>query len=404
VNKNAVSKLNIGVLITTGLVFAIITFLIVKSGLKAGLVLPSPNPFYSEAVNYPPPGVEKAGIIALMWRSFAFILFNTLIGSHLSGWKKAISTVLWVFIILFSVEYTMGSFIRQTPPLHRPHPSFLWELFPGRSGMTNTGGAIRSLKVNRFGFRGEEISQKKPLGVTRIMVIGDSAAFGYGMNQEDTFSYLLEKQLNEKHPDKKFEVINAAVPGYTSFSSKNFFLEKGIKFEPDILIVSHNNDPDLDWDEDKNRAAPAYLIPVLKILYQSNIYMTLRREILNKRYRSNPHLKDEVPEGKGVWRVSPSDMKDNLEAIFGMCKSRGIKIVVISMPRAEEEDFPIEFYRNTMKKTAEAYNGSFLDLYFKWQEDESTGLFLDYVHPTVKGNRKIARDLTEFLEEKVIKP
>ncbi|MCE1248396.1 MAG: SGNH/GDSL hydrolase family protein [Firmicutes bacterium] len=402
-NADFLRKLNSAAIIVIGLLFAVITFFIVKSGLSPGFILPSPNPYYSEAVNYPPPGSEKPGIIVLMWTSFAFILFNVFFGSKIRGWKKAISVVVWVLIIFCSTEYAIDNAIRKNPPLHRPHPAFLWELFPGRSGMTNTGNAVRYLSVNKYGFRYGDVQEKKPDGVTRIMVIGDSAAFGYGMNQDETFSALVEKQLNENHPGRKFEVINAAVPGYTSFSSRNFFIEKGIKFKPDILIISHNNDPDIDWDEDKNRAAPAILSPVLKVLYRSGIYMTLRREMLNRRYKSNPHLKDEVPPGQGVWRVSASDMKDNLEAVFDLCKKNNIKIVVISMPRAEEEDFPIEFYRKTMKKAADAYGGYFLDLYDQWQDTGEDDLFLDYVHPTVKGNKKLARDLTNFLETNIIK-
>lgn len=403
VNRDFSHKLSIAAIITAGLVSGFVTFMMVKSGLAAGMVLPSPNPYYSEAVNYPPPGSEKAGILALIWSSYAFIVFNFFIGSKLRGWKKGLSVILWICIIMFSVEFSINEAIRKNPPLHRPHPSFLWELYPDRSGMTNTGGAVRYLEVNKDGFRGKDISTTKPAGTTRIMVIGDSAAFGYAMNQDETFSAILEKILNEKHPDKKFEVINTAVPGYTSFSSCRFFIEKGIRFQPDILIVSHNNDPDLDWDEDKNRATPASITPLLKILYKSGIYMTLRREILNRRYKSTPHLKDEVPPGQGVWRVSPADMKDNLESVFELCKKNNIKIVVISMPRAEEEDFPIEFYRSTMKKAADAYGGYFLDLYDSWQESEEEGLFLDYVHPTVRGNKKLADDLANFLEKNIIK-
>jgi len=72
-------------------------------------------------------------------------------------------------------------------------------------------------KINSLGLRGEEINEKKPADSIRITIIGDSATFGVGVTRdEDTIPGRLYK-LIEKNPPiagKRFEVINAGIPGY----------------------------------------------------------------------------------------------------------------------------------------------------------------------------------------------
>jgi tetratricopeptide (TPR) repeat protein len=84
------------------------------------------------------------------------------------------------------------------------------------------------------------LAGKKPAGVIRIFVLGSSAAMG---DPESSFSIarLLEAQLRAAYPDKKFEVINAAI------TAINSHLVRGIaddcaQLEPDLFIVyeGHN--------------------------------------------------------------------------------------------------------------------------------------------------------------------
>lgn len=398
------------------LIFALVFFVaavvvsgyIFKTGFTPDRYRPSVNPFYTESVNYPPAGSASLGVIAFLAMLSLYFFADCFLGFRLNGRKKVLFTLISVIIIFFVVEISMNQYSQKHLLLHKPHPSFLWEVCPGHNGRINIGGAIVFLSTDSYGFRSGEVSLKKPPGAYRIMILGDSSAFGYGVNQDEVFATVLQNMLQRKYPAVKIEVINAAVMGYTTFSTRNFFLEKGVKFEPDVIIISHNNDPDIDLDADKNRANPRSLQPVMKLLYKSNIYMAARREILNRRYARTPGIYGEIPEEKGVNRVSPDDLKTNLDTIMSEADRRGMKILTISMPRneifdreegeADDLDDELIKYRDIMKEVTLNHKGVFVDILNKWKEFPSAYLFIDTMHPTAEGHRKIAEELFRVIE------
>ncbi|MEZ5819234.1 MAG: SGNH/GDSL hydrolase family protein [Bradyrhizobium sp.] len=65
--------------------------------------------------------------------------------------------------------------------------------------------------TNRLGFRGPEFPVGKREGVYRIAVLGNSFAYGWGLEYEDTWPRQLERRLNEE--GLKIEVANLATPG-----------------------------------------------------------------------------------------------------------------------------------------------------------------------------------------------
>lgn len=94
--------------------------------------------------------------------------------------------------------------------------------------------------TNSFGYRNREISVAKPENTKRILVLGDSISFGHGVHDEETFSYLLEKSLNQhfSREEKKsaIEVINTAAP-MNSPQQEYFDLKRGMQFEPDVIVL-----------------------------------------------------------------------------------------------------------------------------------------------------------------------
>ena len=78
---------------------------------------------------------------------------------------------------------------------------------------TGIGNGTGKKGHNSAGYRGVEYSVEKPAGVTRIVTLGDSVAYGLGVNAEDTFSKKLEELMNDNSPDST-QVLNLGVPGY----------------------------------------------------------------------------------------------------------------------------------------------------------------------------------------------
>lgn len=101
---------------------------------------------------------------------------------------------------------------------------------------------------NSDGFRDREFSVEKPEDTYRILVLGDSFTWGIGLDVDETIPKLLEQDLSE---DGSVEVINAAVPGHNTVQQLMDLRQKGIRYEPDLVLLVYNlNDieylPELD--------------------------------------------------------------------------------------------------------------------------------------------------------------
>lgn len=98
--------------------------------------------------------------------------------------------------------------------------------------------------TNSLGLRGsKEVEKQKPEGGYRILVIGDSMTFGWGVEDDETFSYVLERNLNaaaaEVGVPRRFEVINAGFSGgFTLDGFYSWMVNKGFELEPDLVLVS----------------------------------------------------------------------------------------------------------------------------------------------------------------------
>jgi lysophospholipase L1-like esterase len=108
----------------------------------------------------------------------------------------------------------------------------------------------------------------KPKDVLRILVLGDSVAFGPGVPENETFSNLLESRLKEQ--GHRVDVINTGVPGYTTYSELQYYLTAGRHLEPDIVLLAFcMNDivnPRLHWGytSEKISVIPDKAIPNLE--------------------------------------------------------------------------------------------------------------------------------------------
>ncbi len=79
----------------------------------------------------------------------------------------------------------------------------------------------------------------KPNGTVRIVFLGDSFIYGLGVNDNETLPAILESDLNSKIKNKHFECINLGVPGYNTKLEVNRLVEKGLKYQPNIVVLTY---------------------------------------------------------------------------------------------------------------------------------------------------------------------
>lgn len=93
-------------------------------------------------------------------------------------------------------------------------------------------------KINSCGMRGPERNIVKSGDTYRIALLGDSFAFGWGVEYQESFAHQLEVILNEWGGGKlKVEVLNFGVPGYSTFQEVAKFQEIGDDFNVDAVLV-----------------------------------------------------------------------------------------------------------------------------------------------------------------------
>jgi hypothetical protein len=105
-----------------------------------------------------------------------------------------------------------------------------WAHLPGQEGVLETPQFRTSVHINRQGLRDREHLYERPSGVKRVLVLGDSFAWGYGVEAEERFSQRLESSLG-------VEVINAAVSGYSTDQELLWLRAEGIKYEVDFILL-----------------------------------------------------------------------------------------------------------------------------------------------------------------------
>lgn len=105
-----------------------------------------------------------------------------------------------------------------------------WAHQPGQEGIFETPQFRTTVRINESGLRDEQRSYDRQNDSKRILVLGDSFAWGYGVEESERFSQLLEKEL-------AVEVINAGISGYSTDQELLWYKNEGIKYETDLVIL-----------------------------------------------------------------------------------------------------------------------------------------------------------------------
>jgi hypothetical protein len=91
--------------------------------------------------------------------------------------------------------------------------------------------------MNNWGLHAPDYALQKPPDVFRILIIGDSFPQGMQVNLEETFPYLLEKQLGQVD-GRRVEVINLSIDAFGTDRELLLYALLGWQFQPDLVLLS----------------------------------------------------------------------------------------------------------------------------------------------------------------------
>jgi lysophospholipase L1-like esterase len=115
-------------------------------------------------------------------------------------------------------------------------------LQPGLAGRDFKGVPISS---NPYGLREREYAYEKPDGVVRVVLLGDSFVFGYGVGAEDRLGVFLEEYLRARGRGAEVECLHLAVSSWNIRSECAYLRRQLGSLRPDLVVqVTVVNDLD----------------------------------------------------------------------------------------------------------------------------------------------------------------
>jgi hypothetical protein len=292
-------------------------------------------------------------------------------------------------------------------------PYYLFE--PGRN--YNWRGI--PVAINSRGLRTEEFLLPKPAHTYRILNVGDSIAFGWEVRQEETYGKQLEKMLNSREDGRRYEVINAAIPTWNVEAERNYLLQEGLSYEPDLVILDltivndiygHGSER-IDQSESvthwlrENTYGWPFLTTQIRFLLARH-YGPEAIPVLNPPTQASAYypLHKENPAWDRVWQP--------MEEMYQVTRERGIPFIVVAFPTAYQlsslahPDVP----QQVLGERAAATGMPFLDLLPVYAqacreagpeacEGYQNLLFVDvWMHPNAFGHRLAAQEIEVLAE------
>jgi len=223
---------------------------------------------------------------------------------------------------------------------------------------------------NSQGYRGQAYSMKRKPGVARILCLGGSTTYGWGVDRpEETYPARLEETLARDLPPgvEGIEVINAGLPYGTTAEILTHYHFKFHFYRPDVVILNPGgNDaiglvmsfyhPDYShWRQPLHAPPP---LPLLgRVLLRSRLVSLFVIPILVGPYPTTFELErpadlpplvtwyENSPGALAEWRVPeiPDDevaFEHNLEAVVSEMQRDGVKVLLVPFRPNPENHYP----------------------------------------------------------------
>jgi lysophospholipase L1-like esterase len=311
------------------------------------------------------------------------------------------------------VEFALRPFTEPRTTLFTPDRELGWRLVPGAR---DEWGGVR-VAINARGMRGPALDHEKPDGAARILFLGDSVTFGYGVERdEDLFAQGVGRELTRRL-GRPVEIVNAGVGGYSPWQQALFFEREGVRYAPDLVVVGFVLNDVTEklalvryeargWQLERTArsaldrwlsgsAVAAWLGDALaRIRFGRDVSAgALREEAADvRRLARDP----EAPAWRRAWSITTG----NLDRIFAFAAAREIESVLVIFPYAFQLDAPARSGGPQRRLLAHARDRGVpvLDLLplLSARRDAAPD-FIDESHLSPEGHRAVAAALADFV-------
>ena len=346
--------------------------------------------------------------IAVSTTSFLLTLLSLEIGLRLCGYNP-----------LENWESGRGYVLRASA-----YPDLKYELTPGASG----GLFDTDAKINSQGFRGPEPSSN-PSG-QRVIVLGDSIAFGNSVLWEDTFSSQLQQRLNSGKKD--VEILNFGVGGYDILQEVSLLEIRGLKYHPNLVVVAYclndisiasTNLEQIEWRRSprsflyRSRLAQFVAISIEKIRLKRWLSHMNQPEVFHREYEHQIDAigEDEVelldlmknaPKYPSTTYYGDRDRVGRLRFLFrrlaSISRENGFRVVIMIVPLLVGDAGTYSHHVAHRIVEMEAQRAGFdtidlTDAFMRAGMGNLKNEFGDIIHPNRRGHAIIAGLLSDYV-------
>jgi lysophospholipase L1-like esterase len=271
--------------------------------------------------------------------------------------------------------------------------------------------------TDHYGFRTHARGPWDASSTTRIFTLGESAVFGYGLNDDQTWAHLLEGALRERRNDPSLTVVNAGNNGYTSLQTLFRFHVKVLPLRPTHLILYLG-------PNDVYAGDPTHLLISEDILFSGSVAAywaaATRGKNLYSRtllfYVAQRHLPGLAPKtlattpapvaGKRFGQREAEEIGagliENVRTVCLVSRAHGIEPVLATFIHALSGDAPfpplaLRHINGLLRSFAEAEGVRLIDLEAAFQPlpDKPSYFFADRYHPSRRGAAFIATTIAD---------
>ena len=209
--------------------------------------------------------------------------------------------------------------------------------------------------TNSHGLRDREFSFDHTTDILRIEMLGNSLTVGWGVPFESTFPKQLERLYAKE--GIKAEVINTGVGNWNTTQEVQYFLTKGYRYQPDIVVLNYFvNDA-----EPIPQSRPISLI--MRHCYVC-VFLTGRADTVLRQYSARQNWKDYYlslyDQGNGPgWLVAKAAIK----RLSDYCKAKRIVLVIANLPELHDvQNYQFGTITELVQEAARENDVPFVDL------------------------------------------
>ncbi|MDG2244662.1 MAG: SGNH/GDSL hydrolase family protein [Rhodospirillaceae bacterium] len=184
-----------------------------------------------------------------------------------------------------------------------------------------------NVKLNDRGLRDPDRSNLSG-DTTKVLMLGDSVTFGWGVPQSETVSARLETMLS-RDADQSFAVINSGVGNYNTAMEVAWFERYGLDYEPDAVVLNvfiNDAEPTPNYSDvrwwDKTFYSRVVLFGALD---------TARRLTLGG-VDWKAYYKGLYEDGEPGWHA----MQESIERLAALCRTNDIPLIIVDYPELRE--------------------------------------------------------------------